>query len=320
MNKLSIYILTIILIVSMTGCNPLTKQNRLQKVGMLLDGTITDNAWNELGYKGLLSIGEQYDVDVLYRTDVIQEQDVIDTVDDFVNKGINLIFGHSNIYGKYFTDIANYYPDVHFVYFNGSYYGDNLSSFSFESHAMGFFGGMVASEMTETNEVGVIAAYEWQPEVEGFYEGAKYYNHDVNVHIKFINNWDDKQLAYDIYDKMRENDVDVFYPSGDYYSKDIIKRASEEDVYTIGYVSDQYDISPTSILTSTVQHVDKLYSIAAERFEQRSLHGGIFTFDFADNVISLGTFNPTVSDEFQNEIKTNIDEYVDTNLLPHQVN
>jgi len=316
---LNVIIITIILLL-IASCNAIPKQNKVQKVGLLVEGSVHDNAWNRLGYEGLIGIGEQYDVDVLYRTEIATEQDVIDAIDDFVNKGVNLIFGHSNIYGKYFADVSDYYPDVQFVYFNGSYYKDNVASFSFESHAMGFFGGMVASEMSKTNEIGVIAAYEWQPEVEGFYEGAKYQNKDVNVHIKFINNWNDKQLAMDIYDMMRANDVDVFYPSGDYYSEEVIQRASEENVYTIGYVSDQLEIGPTSVLTSTVQHADKLYWIAAERFTKGGLLGGVFSFDFQDDAISLGEFNSVVPTLFQNEIESIVDEYMETNSLPNQLN
>lgn len=304
---------------TLTSCTTLTDQSNLQKVGLILDGDMVDNAWNELGYKGLLAIADTYDVEIMYDTNVSSEADVIDTVDEFVKNGVNLIFGHSNIYGKYFADISSYYPDVHFVYFNGNYTENNVSSFSFESHAMGFFGGMVASEMTKTNEVGVIAAFEWQPEVEGFYEGAKYHNNDVNVHIRFINNWNDNELAYEIYEQMRHRDVDVFYPSGDHYSQDIINLAKEDNVYTIGYVSDQSDVSDESVLTSTVQHADKLYLIAAERFKNRNLYGGIFTFDFEDDVITLAPFNDDVPEQFQKEIKDNIKEYVETNLLPNQL-
>lgn len=312
--------LTLLIIIPLVSCHQLTEQPNLQKVGMILESDINENAWNELGYRGLLNIGEQYDVDTIYRANVIEEHDVIDVVDEFSKLGVNLIFGHSNIYGKYFAEIASYYPDIHFVYFNGSYFGDNISSFNFESNAMGFFGGMVASEMTETNEIGVIAAYEWQPEVEGFYEGAKYHDEDVNVHIKFINNWHDQQLAYDIYNKMQENGVDVFYPSGDNFSEEIINRASKDNNYAIGYVTNQFDVNPDYVLTSTIQHVDKLYTIAAKRFQDKSIYGGIFSFDFQDSVISLGPFNPIVPEQFQKKIRMMIDDYNKTNLLPHQVN
>lgn len=312
--------LTVCLSILLSSCQMITNNYHVQNVGLLLDGSVESNAWNKLGYNGLMSINQQYDVNVMYETHIQSEEDIINTVNEFIDDGVNLIFGHSNIYGKYFTDLADQYPDVHFVYFNGSYTQDNLTSFTFSSHAMGFFSGIIASEMTETNEVGVIAAYEWQPEVEGFYEGAKYHRDDISVRIKFINNWDDDERVDEIYNTMRENAVDVLYPTGDYYSEMIIHQAEQDGLYTIGYVEDQFDISPETVLTSTIQHVDQLYPFAVERLNKGSLTGDMYTFDFQDDFISLGTFNEDVPESFQQYINSLIEDYKATNLLPNEVN
>src|SRR5699024_11517317 len=99
---------------------------------------------------------------------------IMETLGELAGQGVMLISGHGSIYGKTFTDISSTYADIQFVYFIGGYYADNVTRLTFNSHAMGFCGGMVASQMTETNEVGIIAAYECQPEIEGFFVGAEY--------------------------------------------------------------------------------------------------------------------------------------------------
>lgn len=79
---------------------------------------------------------------------------------------------------------------------------------------MGFFGGMVASHMTKTNKIGIIAAFEWQPEVEGFYEGAIFENGDVEVDIKYVGQWDDDGTALKILGKMMRIDrIDEYGPT-----------------------------------------------------------------------------------------------------------
>src|SRR5699024_2421464 len=112
---------------------------------------------------------------------------------EFVQKGVNLIFGHSHLYGKYFMDIAELYPDVHFVYFNGKSYADNVTSLNFNPYAVAFFGGMVAGEMTSSNHVGIIAAYEWQAEIEGFNEGVKYKKGGEKLNINNLNRMTNKR-------------------------------------------------------------------------------------------------------------------------------
>lgn len=285
---------------------------------MLLEGTIKDHPWDQKGYKGLLEIGETYDVTVDYEENVNTKQAVLETVDKFTKDGANLIFGHSNIYGQYFVDIAEDYPDVHFVYFNGGYFAENVTSLNFNTHAMGFFAGLVAGKMTETNEVGILAAYEWQQEIEGFYEGVKYQNPATEVHISFMNNWNGKELALDIYEEMKSKDVDIFYPAGASFGLDIIKQSSKDGIYSIGYLTDHSSYNESTILTSTLQHVDQLYAYAAEAFNEESLKGEVLSFDFHDEVISLGEFSSDVPQAFQMEILKLVETYKETKLLPHE--
>ncbi|MEC2158639.1 BMP family ABC transporter substrate-binding protein [Virgibacillus halodenitrificans] len=305
-----------ILLVLLGGCN-LYSRGELKAVGMLFDSQMEEQAWGKKGYKGLMAIQKRENVDVYYKENIYTENDVALAVNEFVENGVNLIFGHSNSFGKYFKEIASDYPDVHFVYFNGNIHSDNLTSLKFNGEAMGFFGGMVASKMTETNQLGIIGAFEWQPEIEGFYEGAIYQNPAVDIYIKILNTWVNKDFAIDIYKKMLANDIDVFYPTGDSFSNEIIERSKRNDVHTIGYVDDQLKLGKNTVLTSTVQHVDKLYEIAAERFDKGELDGGVLTFDFGDGVISLGDFSPLVPESFQQEIKESIQEYIETGKLPN---
>lgn len=208
----------VISIILLSSCLKNDENLHIQKVGMMLEGNIKDYPWDRKGYKGLMAIGDTYDVSVYYKENITTKQETLEVVKEFINDGVNLIFGHSNIYGQYFVEIAKDYPDVHFVYFNGGYFAENVTSLNFDTHAMGFFAGLVAGRMTESNEVGIIAAYEWQQEIEGFYEGVKYQRPSTQVHINYMNNWNSKELALEVYEEMKEKNVDVLYPVGDYFS------------------------------------------------------------------------------------------------------
>jgi transcriptional activator of comK gene len=291
---------------------------RIQKVGMIVEGTIKDDTWNEKGYQGLLEIGEMFDVSVHYKENVKTKEETIAAVKDFAKDGVNLIFGHSNIYGQSFTELSSEFSNVHFVYFNGGYFEENVTSLNLNSQAMGFFAGMVASEMTGTKKVGIIAAYEWQPEIEGFFEGVKYQKADTKVHIDFVNDWNNDGDAQKVYEAMRNEDVDVFYPAGKPFSEEIIERASSDDIYTVGYLTDQSDHEEPTVLTSTIQHVHKLYVYAAEQFNKDSLEGGIMSFGFQDEIITLGEFSPNVPKSIQMKVERQVDKYIKTNLLPHE--
>lgn len=310
--------LVLILLLPMLGCSQAASTGKLHKVGLLVPETINDQVWGTRGYKGLLQIQSEFNVDVFYKEGMDNEQAVRRAVDEFQTKGVNLIFGHGSEYGVLFNKISKDYPDIHFVFFNGEANSDNVTSLNFESNAMGFFAGMVAGKMTKTNHVGILASYEWQPEVDGYLEGAHYQNKDVDVNMKFVEHWDDANQALLLLNQMIKEGVDIVYVAGDGYNVPVIEKLKEEGLFAIGYVSDQSDLGEGAVLTSTVQHVDKLYELVAKKFNSNELDSGTLYFDFQDDVISLGQYSPLVDPSFIKKIEANVDEYKKTGKLPNE--
>ncbi|SEU03316.1 transcriptional activator of comK gene [Salinibacillus kushneri] len=310
--------LYIILFLLLSGCSNVLETGNIQNVGMLVEGSIHDQTWGKKGYLGLLNIQEEMDTNVYFKEGVHSQTAVNEAVETFANKGVNLIFGHSSSYGEYFSKIDQDYPDIQFVYFNGDTYSENITSLKINAHAMGFFAGMIAGAMTETNSVGVLGAYEWQPEIDGFYEGAKYQNPDVNVEIRMVNHWDNTEQALMQFDVLKEEDIDVIYPTGDGFIIPIVDKAKESDIYAIGYISDLIDMGESTVLTSTVQHVDRIYSLVAKRFDEGELPSGIMNFDFRDDVITMGSYSEEVPKSVRQDVEKAIEQYKETGNLPNQ--
>jgi transcriptional activator of comK gene len=300
-----------------TSCS-FTDDKEIKSVGLLVEGTIHDQTWGNKGYNGLLLIRDELGVDIYFKEGVNSQLAVNAAVEEFAKQNVNLIFGHSSTYGQYFAKLHDKYPNIQFVYFNGNKVGENLTSVNFNSHAMGFFAGMVASSMTETGKVGVISAFEWQPEVDGFYEGAKYVNPMTQVELRYVNNWDNQEKALDFYEELNELGVDVYYPTGDNFHLPVIERIKENNQYAIGYISDQIELGESTILTSTEQHVDKLYLNVALLIREGLLTSHKLEFDFQDGAISLGTFSDEVPANIQENIKNAVKEYIETGKLPNE--
>ncbi|GHH98489.1 BMP family ABC transporter substrate-binding protein [Neobacillus kokaensis] len=313
LNRFVIILLCLLLL---GGCSGPNSKGNLQKVGLLVPETINDQVWGTKGFKGMLKIQSKFDVDVFYKEGMDSQSEVERAVKEFSQKGVNLIFGHGSEYGEYFNNISKDYPEIHFISFNSDAKNSNTTSLSFKAYAMGFFGGMVAAHMSRVNKVGVLAAYEWQPEIEGFYQGALAENKNIQVSIDYVGNWDNGQKAVQLADRMMEKGVDVIYPAGDGFNVPVIERVKERGFYVIGYVSEQSDLGESTVLTSTIQQVDKLYEIVAERYNDGRLESGNLFFDFQDDVISLGKFSPLVSKEFIQKINRSIETYKVTGKLP----
>jgi transcriptional activator of comK gene len=297
------------------GCSDKKSTGKLQKVGLLVPETINDQVWGTKGFKGMLKIQSDFNVDMFYKEGMNSQSVVERAVKEFDQKGVNLIFGHGSEYAEYFNNISNKYPNIQFISFNGDAKNKNTTSLSFKAHAMGYFGGVVAAHMSKTHRVGILAAYEWQPEVEGFYQGAVSEDKQTKISIQYVGNWDDEKKALQLADQMVKSGVDVIYPAGDGFNVPVIELFKAHGLYVIGYVSDQSDLGSSTVLTSTVQHVDKLYEKVAEQYNNGTLKSGNLSFDFQDNVISLGKFSPLVKKDFIRKINHQIEEYKKTGKL-----
>ncbi|EKN63376.1 BMP family ABC transporter substrate-binding protein [Schinkia azotoformans] len=314
MKKLLLILATFILLV--TACGQPATNLSTTKIGLLLPDTINEPIWGNKGYKGLLLIQSALKADVYYKESMKTRMEVKEALDEFEEEGVNLVFGHGGEYGPFFEELHNDYPDMDFVYFNGNFTAENVTSIKFESHAMGFFGGMVAAEMSKTKHIGVISAFNWQPEVEGFVKGAEYQDPNVVVDVHYTKSWSNKEKALKAYSEMEKTGVDVFYPAGDSFNLPVIEAVKEDGHYAIGYVSDQLDLGESTVLTSTVQHVEGLYKLIATQYIAGKFQHGIKTFDFGDDVISLGDFSPEVPDELKVEVNKAVELYKLTGEFP----
>lgn len=315
LKHLGIFLLLLFLL---AGCGQQEGTGKLSKVGLLVPETVNDQVWGTKGYNGMLKIQSKFNAEVYYKEGMNSLDLVKQAVKEFDQKGVNLVFGHGNEYAAFFNEFSDDYPNIHFVSFNGDAKRKNTTSLNFDGYAMGFFGGMVAGHMTKTNQVGVLAAYEWQPEVEGFYDGALYENKDVNVSKSYVGHWDDDVKALSLLDSMLAKRTDIIYPAGDGYNVPVIERIKENNKYAIGFVSDQSDLGESTVLTSTVQHVDKLYELVAQQYVDGKLKSGNYSYDFQDDVISLGKFSPLVDKAFISKLNADIQSYIETGKLPNE--
>lgn len=318
MKKIVVAFSVLLFLIPLTSCNYIMNSGKIEGVGLLVTETIHDQVWGTKGYKGLLEIGTTFNVDVSYKEGIVTKEQVENAIEEFEKKGINLIIGNGDHYAALFNNISDQYPTIHFVSVNGDAKNKNTTSLNFQGYAMGFFGGMVAAHMSETNALGVIGAFEWQPEIKGFVEGAKFENSESIVNISYVENWDDEETALKYVDQLHSERVDVFYPAGDGFNVPVIEKVKEKGLYVIGYVTDQKDLGKNTVLTSTVQHIDKLFVLAAQRYNNGTLESGNLLFDMQDDVISIGEFSPVVPKSFAKKIQGYVEYYKEHEKLPNK--
>ncbi|MFS0782888.1 BMP family ABC transporter substrate-binding protein [Bacillus sp. 1P06AnD] len=261
-------------------------------------------------------MGSTYKANIFVKEKMDTAEKINNAVDQFEKMGLNLVIGNGQLYSQVFNTIANRYSSVHFVTVNGNAIMGNETNMDIEGYAMGYFGGMTAAKMSSTHRIGAIGAYEWQPELKGFFDGAFIQNPETKVTIVYTHSWDNVEKALKEMDKMIADDLDVLYPAGDGYNVEAINKMKEKGLFAIGYITDQSYLGRNTVLTSTEQHIDQLYVLAADQFYRGKLPSGNISYDFEEGITSMGQFSPSVPLSFRQQLLKQVEIYKKTGVLP----
>lgn len=319
MKETGILSIIFILIYLLIGCEKISYTYSVQKVGMLFEDSIHNNDWNKKGFEGLKKIQSEHDVDIFFQENVYTRENIIEAVDHFVNRGVNLIIGHSQIYGRVFIELQHAFPHIYFVYYNGGYTSERVKTYTFNTHALSFFSGMIASKMTKTNHVAIMSENKWQQEIEGFYEGAKFQDDTTNVHIQYLNNNFDEAYILDIYETLKDQNVDIFFPPSLIYRDIIIQETKGENAFVIDFFETTNPMEkPTNILTTVIYHVDEVYPYIVKQLNAQQLKTNNLIFDFHDDFISFGKFHDNVSSDYRGQLMKYVEIYKEKYVLPNE--
>jgi len=148
-----------------------------RKVAMLLPGSINDQSWNAVGYKGLLKLKAD-GWDTAYSENV-QSADEVEALRDYAKRGYDLVIGHTGRFLSAATRVGRDFPQTTFVVGSGSGgAGRNVASVDFDNTQFGYMIGVLAAKMSngdqdrilragKTDHLAEMAAYLLQPSRKG---------------------------------------------------------------------------------------------------------------------------------------------------------
>jgi basic membrane lipoprotein Med (substrate-binding protein (PBP1-ABC) superfamily) len=168
--------------------------------------------------------------------------------------------------------VAAEYPEIAFVFGSGGGPADpNYSVFDNWIHEPAYLAGMLAGGLTKSNVIGVVAAMpipEVNRLVNAFIAGAQSVNDAVDVKVSFINSFYDPATAKEAAVAQIGAGADVLYAE----RAGVIEAAVENGVLSIGNMSDQQALGPSSVVTSVTWNMTPTVQYVVEQVK-----GGTYT-------------------------------------------
>jgi len=247
MKKLLAFALVLVMALSLVACSgaqqATTNEDMTGSVAMVLSGLITDKAFNQFTYEGMMRAAGEFGIKTAYKENVTQDEQV-EVIRQFAQQGYSIVIGQGGQFGEALSIVAAEFPDTKFLFSVGTdtYDLPNMSAATVSYSHAGFIGGVLAGLTTKTNKVAMITGefYDNHRMLEaGFYAGVAYVNPAIETTAITTGDWADTVKAREASLALIAQGYDVLFPCLDAAGAGVAAAAQDsENVWVVGSVAD----------------------------------------------------------------------------------
>ena len=278
------------------------------KVALLLSGAANDQGWNQTAYEGAQKACEKYGYELAY-TENLEVADISAAFADYASAGYDVVIGHGYEFGDPALEVAETYPDTKFICTEADASADNVASYVMACEQTAYVEGIIAASTSESGKLGAIGPIPGDSLVKiinGYEDGAKSVNPDIEVQTAWTNSFVDTQLAQEAAKAMIDNGVDVFKHCANACGNGAMTAAVEAGIWCQGDSYDQSSLAPDNILDSAIYNLDVVIDTALGSVADGSFEGDVYNLGMADGAVEV-----LLSDNLSDDVKATAQDAID---------
>ncbi len=285
---------------------PAAAQDKL-KIGFLFPSPIADVGWSAELNHGRQAIEEHFGdkVETIFVENVPEGPDAARIMNQMAAQGAGMIMLGSFGYMNDGLKLAEQRPDMTFIHASGYKLAPNFGNFQSRNYESSYLVGMAAADVTESNTVGIVAAYAI-PEVvgmiNGFALGVQEVNPDVTIKVVWLNSWFDPPKAQESARALMAQEADVIY-SLYQDTPSVVTVAEEEGVWVINTSSDMKEYAPNWLLASQIADWSSYFIESTQATIDGTFEGTAFWGGMADNTVDVKSWSDKISAETMAKIE-----------------
>lgn len=278
------------------------------KVALLLSGAANDQGWNQTAYEGAQKACEKYGYELAY-TENLEVADISAAFADYASAGYDVVIGHGYEFGDPALEVAETYPDTKFICTEADASADNVASYVMACEQTAYVEGIIAASTSESGKLGAIGPIPGDSLVKiinGYEDGAKSVNPDIEVQTAWTNSFVDTQLAQEAAKAMIDNDVDVIKHCANACGNGAMTAAVLAGIWCQGDSYDQSSLAPDNILDSAIYNLDVVIDTALGSVADGSFEGDVYNLGMADGAVEV-----LLSDNLSDDVKATAQDAID---------
>jgi basic membrane lipoprotein Med (substrate-binding protein (PBP1-ABC) superfamily) len=245
MKKLLLVIAVLLVAVPFVGVS--AQESLIESVCLVTDiGRVNDGTFNQFAYEGMTRAAEEFDLDSAFIESQTQTNEEYSShIRTCLDEGYDAIVGVGFLMGDSLRPAAEENPDVYFIGVD-MFFADplpNLVGIQFREDQAGFLVGAMAALMTESGTIGGVYGIDIPPVIKfrnGYEQGARYINPDINLLGVYIDNFNAPDRGATAAEQFIGEGADVIFGAGGPTGSGGITRAAQEGVWVIGVDQDEY--------------------------------------------------------------------------------
>ncbi|MEO9844409.1 MAG: BMP family ABC transporter substrate-binding protein [Roseobacter sp.] len=276
------------------------------KIGFIYPSPVADVGWSAELNHGREAIIEHFGdaVETVFVENVPEGPDAARIMNQMAAQGADMIMLGSFGFMNDGLRLAQQRPEMTFIHASGYKLGPNFSNFQSRNYESSYLVGMAAGDVTESDTVGIVAAYAI-PEVVGminaFALGVHEINPDVTIKVVWLNSWFDPPKAQDSARALIAQQADVIY-SLYQDTPSVVTVAEEEDVWVINTSSDMKKYAPTRLLASQIADWSGYFIDSVQASIDGTFEGTPFWGGMADGTVDVKSWAEGISTETMGKI------------------
>lgn len=277
------------------------------KVAFVYVGPTGDAGWTKKHDEGRKQVEEELGdaVETTFIENVQEGASSEQVFERLARDGNQVIFGTSFGYGDQMLAVAEKYPDVVFEHATGYKVAENMGTYFGAAEEARYLSGMAAGAMTESNQIGYVAAFPIPEVLRGinaFTLGAQEVNPDAEVRVVWTSTWFDPAVEKEAAESVLNGGADVVAQHQDTPSAG--EAAQAVGARWVGYNDDMSQFAPEAWLTAPTwdwgpYYVDTVQSVIDGTWRSDQYYG-----DMADGLVNLAP----VSEDVPEDVRARIDE------------
>ena len=278
------------------------------KVALLLSGAANDQGWNQTAYEGAQKACEKYGYELAY-TENLEVADISAAFADYASAGYDVVIGHGYEFGDPALEVAETYPDTKFICTEADASADNVASYVMACEQTAYVEGIIAASTSESGKLGAIGPIPGDSLVKiinGYEDGAKSVNPDIEVQTAWTNSFVDTQLAQEAAKAMIDNGVDVIKHCANACGNGAMTAAVQAGIWCQGDSYDQSSLAPDNILDSAIYNLDVVIDTALGSVADGSFEGDVYNLGMAEGAVEV-----LLSDNLSDDVKATAQDAID---------